>query len=97
MSIVLAEIYKAEPSNLEYRIKYIQNLFDNQSIWSALTEYMRFEADAIHQFNELSSDPELEYDLQKQIRQNRLMSELEQLKILVKIKLQSARGGEFIN
>lgn len=48
VSIILAEIYKAEPSNIEFRIKYIQNIFDNRSIWSALTEYLRFEADAIH-------------------------------------------------
>ena len=94
---ILAEIFKCEPPNLEYRIKYIQNLFENKSIWSALTEYMRFEADAIHQFNELNSDPDLQIDIQKQVKQNRLMSELEQLKILVKIKLQSARGGEITN
>ena len=59
MGIILAEIYKAEPTNIEFRIKYIQNIFDNQSIWSALTEYLRFEVDAIHQFNELNSDKDL--------------------------------------
>ena len=65
---ILEEIYQAEPQNIEYRIKYIQNLFENKSIWSALTEYMRFEADAIHQFNELNSDPDLQFDMQKQVR-----------------------------
>ena len=44
---LIAEIYKADPSNMEYKLKHIQNLFNKQDIWEALTEYMRFEADTL--------------------------------------------------
>jgi hypothetical protein len=49
---LVAEIYKADPSNLEYKLKHIKNLFNNQDIWEALTEYMRFEADALYQLKQ---------------------------------------------
>jgi hypothetical protein len=43
------EIYKADPSNMEYRLMHIQNLFNKKDIWEALTEFMRFEADTMYQ------------------------------------------------
>lgn len=45
---VVAEIIKLDPGDLDYRLKFIHSLFDNQSIWSALTEFMRFEAEVLN-------------------------------------------------
>lgn len=39
---LLYQIHKLDKSNLEYRMKYIRNLFDTKSLWRAITEYLRF-------------------------------------------------------
>lgn len=33
-------------------MKYIYNEFEKNDFWAALTEFMRFEADAMHQINQ---------------------------------------------
>lgn len=45
---LLLQIHKTDPSNLDYRMKYIRNLFDKRSVWRAITEYLRFQADVEH-------------------------------------------------
>jgi len=45
---VVKEIYYADPTNLEFKLKHITNLFEKQSVWKALTEFIRFEAETIH-------------------------------------------------
>ena len=64
-------------------MKYIYNEFEKNDFWAALTEFMRFEADAMHQINQ-DVNPN---DVQAQTKMNRLYGDLEQLKLLVKIKL----------
>ena len=44
---VVAQIYYEDPTNLEFKLKHITNLFEKQSVWRALTEFMRFEAETI--------------------------------------------------
>jgi hypothetical protein len=45
---MLKQIFEADTSNLEYRMKYIYTEFEKNDFWAALTEFMRFEADAMH-------------------------------------------------
>ena len=41
---LIFEIHEIAPDNIEFRIKFIEILFETQP-WEALTEYMKFEAD----------------------------------------------------
>ena len=43
----LAKITQYDKNNLEYRLKHINCLFDTKTTWFALTEFMRFEAEAL--------------------------------------------------
>lgn len=74
---VVAEIYQVDPQNLEYRLKHINSLFEKQSIWPALTEYMRFEADAQFQLHEAEVSNKDKHDTHAQTKKNMLLSELE--------------------
>ena len=42
---VLQQIYQLSPDDFEYRLKYVQSLFDRASVWKAITEFMRLQAD----------------------------------------------------
>lgn len=41
----------ADPSDLEFKLMNVKNKFEKDTTWSALTEYMRFEAEATHEIN----------------------------------------------
>lgn len=41
---LIFEIHEITPDNIEFRLKFIEALFETQP-WEALTEYMKFEAD----------------------------------------------------
>jgi len=93
LDTLLYDIHMTDRTNLEYRIKYIRNLFDKRSIWRAITEYYRFQADVENTCFKQNAMAENDkaVDVQEQIKANKLMSELEQLRLLVQIKLQSTR------
>ena len=72
-------------------MKYIYTDLEKGSIWNAMTEFMRFEADAMHQINQNLIVNQ--NDIQEQKRMNVLYGDLEQLKLLAKIKLQENTEG----
>ena len=55
-------------------MKYIKNLFEKQSVWRALTEYMRFQADIEQeQIMEINTqEDKYKYDTHAQVKINRL-------------------------
>lgn len=69
----------------------IKDLFDNDT-WGALTEYMRFEADVNSWLQENLGKNEDDVQIMK--KTNKLLSESEQMKLLVQIKLQAARNSK---
>ena len=52
-------------------------------MWKALTEFMRFEAETEYHLEQEKNDERNTRDTQAQYRINKLMSDLEQLKLLV--------------
>ena len=45
---VAAQIHQSDPSNITFHLKHVSNLFEKKSIWKAMTEFMRLEAQCIY-------------------------------------------------
>ena len=45
---IAAQIHQSDPSNITYHLKHVSNLFEKKSIWKAMTEFMRLEAECIY-------------------------------------------------
>ena len=57
----------------------------NDNFYSGLTAFMRFEAETLHLVASLKDKEK--YDVQIAVKNNKMLSELEQLKLLVQIKM----------
>ena len=62
---------------MEYRLKHISRLFETKSTWSALTEFMRFEAEAMGTVMNEEVKKAEEFDVQLKVKNERILSELE--------------------
>ena len=45
---IAAQIHRSDPSNITFHLKHVSNLFEKKSIWKAMTEFMRLEAQCIY-------------------------------------------------
>lgn len=89
---VIKQVYMEEPADLTWRLKYIQSLFDRSSIWTALTEFMRFQADVeAAQLDSEAEEEKRKHDMLAQKEANQLLANLEQMRFLARVKLESAR------
>lgn len=44
---IVAQVFKVNPRNLEFKLRHIKNLFEGENLWRALTEFKRFEAETL--------------------------------------------------
>lgn len=90
VSEVLEAITLEDPENMDFKLKNIQHKFEKESVWKALTDFMRFEAEVASRVQ--ASKAKIQNDTQARNRMNQLQSDLEQLKLLVQVKLQKAQS-----